>query len=478
METLQRQRKLDIYDKTQMKGEGGEQKWGEEEEESEYETEEEEEEEGGNCSVGKESGKEAMELEENGKKEEADEGDKDKGEMEENGDEETEEEEKEENEDEETEEEENEEGKEEEGEEKAEEKKQQVQRENKILFLELEEEGEENSSGRGDAEEERMVTLFEDIGEFVLRDVDEIEEERKRDKTILKERMRRAREPHLRRKMVTQEPCIPWEYGSNKFSSQKGAGAFGSIRNATLKVHSSKELFPGDPTALPRWSRGTGNSQSGQTPFGMIREQVTRMVEHEGEGKKRCQELLQDPKQTERILKLWTQSNPEAKSARLFGSKRPEKMVSIGGREWSRHELILSRAALPRLACVNETSAARDGREAIRVVAAGTRQATMNIAGLDRTERDQMESNKCMSWLGGQLILQTQSGTGGFQTPRDVVSTSYYDRIRGEREAKEERQRKRREEKKREEKREHKTDKQREERVKGSKEKLERELSE
>uniref|UniRef100_A0A914H604 Chromo domain-containing protein n=1 Tax=Globodera rostochiensis TaxID=31243 RepID=A0A914H604_GLORO len=310
---------------------------------------------------------------------------------------------------------------------------------------------EEEDENRGEEEEEdglqQQITLFEGSGELVLRDVEEIEEERKREKAILKERMRRVREPHLRRKMVLQEPCIPWEYGSNQFSSQKGSCAFGSIRNSTLKVHSSRELFPGDPTALPRWSRGTGNSQAGQTPFGMIREQVTRMVEHEGEDKKRCQELLQDPKQTERILKLWARSNPEAKNSRLFGSKRPEKMVSIGGREWSRHELMLSRAALPRLACVNETSAARDGREAIRVVAAGNRQATMHIAGLDRTERDQLESNKCMSWLGGQLILQTQSGTGGFQTPRDVVSTSYYDRINGEKAAKEERQRKRRKEK-------------------------------
>uniref|UniRef100_A0A183BMU8 Cilia- and flagella-associated protein 251-like n=1 Tax=Globodera pallida TaxID=36090 RepID=A0A183BMU8_GLOPA len=311
---------------------------------------------------------------------------------------------------------------------------------------------EEEDENRGEEEEDdglqqQEITLFEGSGELVLRDVEEIEEERKREKAILKERMRRVREPHLRRKMVLQEPCIPWEYGSNQFSSQKGSCAFGSIRNSTLKVHSSRELFPGDPTALPRWSRGTGNSQAGQTPFGMIREQVTRMVEHEGEDKKRCQELLQDPKQTERILKLWTRPNPEAKNSRLFGSKRPEKMVSIGGREWSRHELMLSRAALPRLACVNETSAARDGREAIRVVAAGNRQATMHIAGLDRTERDQLESNKCMSWLGGQLILQTQSGTGGFQTPRDVVSTSYYDRIKGEKAAKEERQRKRKKEK-------------------------------
>ncbi|CAK5086914.1 unnamed protein product [Meloidogyne enterolobii] len=54
------------------------------------------------------------------------------------------------------------------------------------------------------------------------------------------------------------------------------------------------------------------------------------------------------------------------------------------------------------------------------------RQVTTQICGMNRTEKDQLESNKCLGWLGGQLLLQTQSKTGGFQKPRDVVSTDYY----------------------------------------------------
>lgn len=38
-----------------------------------------------------------------------------------------------------------------------------------------------------------------------------------------------------RRKIIL--PCvIPWEYGSNKYASQKGTGGFGAIRNAS-KLH-------------------------------------------------------------------------------------------------------------------------------------------------------------------------------------------------------------------------------------------------
>uniref|UniRef100_A0A0M3IT00 Uncharacterized protein n=1 Tax=Ascaris lumbricoides TaxID=6252 RepID=A0A0M3IT00_ASCLU len=57
----------------------------------------------------------------------------------------------------------------------------------------------------------------------------------------------------------------------------------------------------------------------------------------------------------------------------------------------------------------------------------------MHIEGLDRTEQDEIDSNRYMAWLGGQVTLQSQSRTGGFQKPRDVVSTSYYDRVMSQR---------------------------------------------
>uniref|UniRef100_A0A915LJ30 Uncharacterized protein n=1 Tax=Meloidogyne javanica TaxID=6303 RepID=A0A915LJ30_MELJA len=222
----------------------------------------------------------------------------------------------------------------------------------------------------------------------------------------MKERLRRVREPHLRRKMVLSEPCIPWEYGSNKYESQKGMGAFGQSRDTTIKIHSTKELHGSNPSIIPRLSRASSVTQSGQSPFGAIREQVTRVVEHEGEAKKRCQEILTDPKQTERILTLWSQPNPEAKYRNpKFGEKRQ---------------------ALPRFCRVDETSAAKDGTKGMTTGYIPLRQVTTQICGMNRTEKDQLESNKCLGWLGGQLLLQTQSKTGGFQKPRDVVSTNYY----------------------------------------------------
>lgn len=81
-----------------------------------------------------------------------------------------------------------------------------------------------------------------------------------------------------------------------------------------------------------------------------------------------------------------------------------------------------------------ETSAARDSRPGEALVSGHHphRQATTSINGLDRTLQDQLDSNRYMAWLGGQLTLQSQSRTGGFQKPRDVVSTSYYDRLMSE----------------------------------------------
>lgn len=300
-----------------------------------------------------------------------------------------------------------------------------------------EEENVDDVAGKDDDNDElSSVVEFEDEGEFVILGEDEYEDERRREKLVLKDRARRVREPHRRRKMVLAEPCIPWEYGSNKHDSQKGTGGFGRIRNATTRVHSSTELPADDPTAVPKWNLSNGfATQAGQTPFGAIREQVTKVVEHEGEMKKCCQELLLDQTQTERTLKLWAQSNPEAKNQKLFGCKRPVVSRSVGGRAWTKEELAKSRASMPRLCRVNETSAAQDGRSALGGMVTGyqpSRQATMEVNGLYRTAEDQLESNKFQSWLGGQLLMQNQSKTNGFCAPRDVVNTSYYARVMSE----------------------------------------------
>ncbi|KAF7637227.1 hypothetical protein Mgra_00003403 [Meloidogyne graminicola] len=259
---------------------------------------------------------------------------------------------------------------------------------------------------------------------------EEYEEEKRRERISLLERLGRVREPHLRRKMVLSEPCIPWEYGSNKYESQKGMNAFGQSRDTTIKVHSTKSLTNSNPSIVPRFSRASSVTQAGQSPFGAIRDQVTRVIEHEGESKKRCQEILTDPKQTERILPLWSKPETEGKYRNLqFGSKRQVIVKSIGGRNWTKKELLESKAALPRLCRVDETSAAKDNRNAIKVMSTGyvpLRQITTQISGMERTEKDQLESNKYLNWLGGKLLLQTQSKTGGFQKPRDVVSTNYY----------------------------------------------------
>lgn len=56
----------------------------------------------------------------------------------------------------------------------------------------------------------------------------------------LQEYQKREAEKH-RRKIIL--PCvIPWEYGTNKYASQKGSGGFGSIRNASKLMCSLGKL--------------------------------------------------------------------------------------------------------------------------------------------------------------------------------------------------------------------------------------------
>jgi hypothetical protein len=89
----------------------------------------------------------------------------------------------------------------------------------------------------------------------------------------------KGQEEKHKRKIIL--PCvIPWEYGSNKFASQKGAAGFGTSRAAVTKIESTKELSESNDGVVP-WvtcpdMRKQGANQSGSTPFGGIREHVRR----------------------------------------------------------------------------------------------------------------------------------------------------------------------------------------------------------
>uniref|UniRef100_A0A914CPW2 Uncharacterized protein n=1 Tax=Acrobeloides nanus TaxID=290746 RepID=A0A914CPW2_9BILA len=248
----------------------------------------------------------------------------------------------------------------------------------------------------------------------------------------------KEREDQHRRKIVLPGD-IPWEFRGSSVS-QKGTGGFGKIRNATLKIHSSKPLSESNDGVVP-WHncpalKGKAATQAGLTPFGMFREHVQKVQETEDSEKKKINEMLTDPKATERTLKLWARPNSEAKNNELYGKRRNAVTHSVGGRRFTQEELIKSRAALPRFQNVNETSAGRDVRPGEGLVTGYQphRQVTMSINGLDRTEQDQLDSNRYMAWLGGQLTMQSQSRTGGFQSPRDVAHLSYYHKLMAERE--------------------------------------------
>ncbi|VDK55237.1 unnamed protein product [Anisakis simplex] len=251
-------------------------------------------------------------------------------------------------------------------------------------------------------------------------------------------------DPKFRRKIVL--PCvIPWESGSNKYASQKGSGGFGMLRNATTVVTSSKGLSESNDGVVP-WINCPPlkdkelASQSGLTPFGGFREHVAKVQEKDGEAKKDINKLLND-RSSERILTIWSQPSPQAKNLQPFGKQRGAVTPSVGGRSFSEKELNECRAAIPRFQDPRETFAAKAQKpaEGFATGLHNNRKTITHIEGLDRTEKDELDSNRYMAWLGGQvstyeiLTLQSQTRTGGFQKPRDVVSTSYYDRVMSER---------------------------------------------
>uniref|UniRef100_A0AAF5Q2F1 Uncharacterized protein n=1 Tax=Wuchereria bancrofti TaxID=6293 RepID=A0AAF5Q2F1_WUCBA len=165
-----------------------------------------------------------------------------------------------------------------------------------------------------------------------------------------------------RRKIIL--PCvIPWEYGTNKYASQKGTGGFGTIRNATTTIKCSKQLSESNDGVVP-WMNCPQlrdkelASQAGLTPFGGIREHAIKVQDKEGEKKKDINKIVGD-QTSESILKIWSQANPDAKNGQLFGKHRDAVMEVKGGRKFSQKELNASRAAIPKFQDPRETLAAK-----------------------------------------------------------------------------------------------------------------------
>ncbi|VDD87959.1 unnamed protein product [Enterobius vermicularis] len=244
------------------------------------------------------------------------------------------------------------------------------------------------------------------------------------------DQLRREQEKKPRKKLILP-PVIPWEYGSNKFASQKGTGGFGCLRNATVSVTSSKELSESSDGVIPRfgcpplWDKELG-SQSGLIPFGGIREHALKIQDKEGERRKDIHRLAN--RESESILKLWAQPNPDAKIAKPFGHKRNEVTEVVGGRRFSAQELQASRAAIPRFQDPRNTIAARAEKEHKKKVSSGslviphpfahlavpqprihsvsdTKSFVVDSASSDSSKNgEELTAEQYMAWLGGQYF--------------------------------------------------------------------------
>ncbi len=141
----------------------------------------------------------------------------------------------------------------------------------------------------------------------------------------------------------------------------------------------------------------------------------------EGEEKIVINKLVDDIA-SQRVLGRWARSNPEAKNDTMYGRRRDAvAQPAIGGRRFTQEELNKSRAAIPRFYDPRTTPAAITARtgdvncstldldynlDRVQARSGGLhnhRQVTTSIEGLDRSEQDQLDTNRYMSWIGGQV---------------------------------------------------------------------------
>uniref|UniRef100_A0A915DK43 Uncharacterized protein n=1 Tax=Ditylenchus dipsaci TaxID=166011 RepID=A0A915DK43_9BILA len=223
------------------------------------------------------------------------------------------------------------------------------------------------------------------------------------------------------------------EYGSNKYACQKGTGGFGTIRRSVPNITSSRHLSESNDGVIPWHSCPPLKTKlllklailhlegfESRSPKSRACKAILQfliLIEfyslQENEKKKNIQLLIIDPITSNSFLKLWGQPNPEAKMTHCM--EDTDRL-----------------ACLPKFQRFDESSAARNCIRGKETSGINRRQVTTLIRGLDMTTQEKLDSNKYMSWVGGQVSLQSQSHTGGFNKTRDVVGLSYYAKLMSE----------------------------------------------
>jgi hypothetical protein len=213
---------------------------------------------------------------------------------------------------------------------------------------------------------------------------------------------------------------------TNKFSSQAGMHAFGAHRdNVTRLENAGKELQEEKvrmcQLVIPKQAgNNDAPTQSGQTPMGAIRRQVMK-IEYRPDMRGKME------KKSEGMLTKMGTPNPNchAGTAVIDKFRRQVPDIVIGARMNRCHDR-KTESVLPKFAQLKGlptpariTGAGSSGLGPFRQV------VTPVVGGYTFTAEEIVASKRAMTWATSPL-LQSQQGTGGFQSRRDVVSHVKY----------------------------------------------------
>jgi len=209
-------------------------------------------------------------------------------------------------------------------------------------------------------------------------------------------------------------PPLPWEYGTNRCASQKGMSAFGSPRNAIMKVTSTRPAPNSSDGVVPKLSGGSNSFPNPATfqPFGDTRGVVMKTEEHQPTKPVNKAGLSRE---TDTFLSKWATPNPNATNAGIGKARGATTEVRGSGRRDKRCE-----GVLPKL---QDTSALPNAGASFQ----NRRQVTTKVEGIDFSYDEEAKSKAALPWATGRSGMQTQAGTGGFLKPRDVCNKTYYD---------------------------------------------------
>ncbi|CEF62782.1 Calponin repeat-containing protein [Strongyloides ratti] len=238
-----------------------------------------------------------------------------------------------------------------------------------------------------------------------------------------------------KRNRIPLPNVIPWEAGTNKFSSQSGSLPFGCYRNIVPNIYLPPHLTLDDKrndeliipylTCPPLHPNSFLSSQKGCPPFGSFRKEICSVTYCDN--KIKVEDLLsEDKKKNSSILPKIFIPPEESKNDTIFGKFRELEVKSHGNggvKEMSKEDKLKCNSVIKKIDDPRDTVAEIDKKQFKSPLFQSF------YKGDNNPDEKKRKADEYHNWMGGQLTIHSTYDTNNI---KKSSNKSYYDKLMSE----------------------------------------------